>query len=94
MAPSNVILNATELQLKVWAVLAGDDSPPVLSLGRLCMEKGYTYTWEAGQKPTLRKGSSVFECPTDSFVPMITVGYALPLKEEPQEEQGEEDEKG
>ena len=29
-----------------------DDTPAVVSLGRLCEEHGYSYEWTSGQKPT------------------------------------------
>ena len=32
-----------------------DDTPAVLSLGKLCEEHGYTYEWASGQKPHLNR---------------------------------------
>ena len=29
-----------------------EDTPAVLSLGKLCEENGYSYEWSSGQKPT------------------------------------------
>ena len=34
-----------------------EDAPPVLSLGKLCLDHGWSYSWEAGSElPTLKKG--------------------------------------
>ena len=30
-----------------------DDTPAVLSFGKLCEEHGYSYEWASGQKPRL-----------------------------------------
>ncbi len=29
------------------------DTPPVLSIGKRCMEQGFTFHWEAGRKPIM-----------------------------------------
>ena len=73
------LIEVIELNIKVWAVITGDDSPPIVSLGRLCMEKGYTYVWEANHVPVLTKGSFAYECRAVNFVPMIKLGMALPF---------------
>ena len=35
-----------------------EDTPAVLSLGKLCEEDGYTCEWASGQKPHLAKDAS------------------------------------
>ena len=38
-----------------------DECPPILSIGQLCMETGYSFYWPAGKKPFLvnRKGKRI-----------------------------------
>ena len=43
-----------ELDLFVTVVLL-EETPTVLSLGKLCEDHGYTYHWTSGQKPHLTK---------------------------------------
>ena len=38
-----------------WTMKVLDNTPAVLSLGKLCDEKGYSYEWINGQKPHLIK---------------------------------------
>ena len=44
----------TELDLFVTVMLL-EDTPAVLSLGKLCEEHGYNFHWTSGQKPHLIK---------------------------------------
>ena len=37
-----------------------EDTPAVLSLGKLCEENGYSYEWSSGQKPRLTKNGRNF----------------------------------
>ena len=37
-----------------------DDTPAVLSLGKLCEEHGYTCVWASGQKPHVTKQGQIF----------------------------------
>ena len=41
-----------ELDLFVTVMIL-EDTPAVLSLGKLCEDHGYTYHWTSGQKPHL-----------------------------------------
>ena len=45
-----------------------ENTPAVLSLGKLCDEKGYSYEWINGQKPHLVKNGIRIPCDTENFV--------------------------
>ena len=47
-----------------------DNTPAVLSLGKLCDENGYSYEWINGQKPHLIKDGIRKICNTENFVPI------------------------
>ena len=51
-----------------------EDSPAVLSLGKLCDENGYPYEWINGQKPHLIKNGIRIPCITENFVPVVVPG--------------------
>ena len=51
-----------------------DDTPAVLSLGKLCDENGYSYEWINGQKPHLIKDGIRTICNTENFVPIVVPG--------------------
>ena len=42
-----------------------EDTPAVLSLGKLCDEHGYSYEWINGQKPHLIKNGIRIRCKTE-----------------------------
>ena len=48
-----------------------EDTPAVLSLGKLCDEHGYSYEWINGQKPHLIKNGIRIQCNTENFVPIV-----------------------
>ena len=48
-----------------------DNTPAVLSLGKLCDENGYSYEWINGQKPHLIKNGIRIICNTENFVPIV-----------------------
>ena len=50
-----------------------EDTPVVLSLGKLCHEHGYSYKWINGQKPHLINGIRI-QCNTENFVPFVALG--------------------
>ena len=56
----------TFLTLKVL-----ENTPAVLSLGKLCDENGYSYEWNNGQKPHLIKDGIRIICNTENFVPIV-----------------------
>ena len=52
-----------------------DETPEVLSLGKLCEEHGYSHEWVSGQKPRLTKqGKNI--CKTDTFVRIVVPGLS------------------
>ena len=53
-----------------------DDTPAVLSLGKLCDENGYSYEWINGQKPHLIKDGIRIICNTENFVPIVVPGLS------------------
>ena len=48
-----------------------ENTPAVLSLGKLCDENGYSYEWINGQKPHLIKDGIRIICNTETFVPVV-----------------------
>ena len=64
-----------------------DNTPAVLSLGKLCDENGYSYEWINGQKPHLLKDGIRIICNTENFVPVVVPGLSsstlrTPVKQE------------
>ena len=53
-----------------------EDTPAVLSLGKLCDENGYCYEWINGQKPHLVKNGIRIQCNTENFVPIVVPGLS------------------
>ena len=53
-----------------------EDTPAVLSLGKLCDEHGYSYEWINGQKPHLIKNGLRIQCNTENFVPIVVLGLS------------------
>ena len=51
-----------------------DNTPAVLSLGKLCDEIGCSYEWINGQKPHLIKDGIWIICNTENFVPIVVPG--------------------
>ena len=52
------------------------NTPAVLSLGKLCDENGYSYEWINGQKPHLIKDGIRIPCNTENFVPIVVLGLS------------------
>ena len=52
-----------------------ENTPAVLSLGKLCDENGYSYEWINGQKPHLIKNGIRIICNTENFVPIVFPGF-------------------
>ena len=66
-----------------------ENTPAVLSLGKLCDENGYSYEWINGQKPHLIKDGIRIICNTENFVPIVVPGLSssastlkTPMKQE------------
>ena len=53
-----------------------ENTPAVLSLGKLCDENGYSYEWINGQKPHLIKDGIRIICNTENFVPIVFPGLS------------------
>ena len=53
-----------------------ENTPAVLSLGKLCDENGYSYEWINGQKPRLIKNGIRIPCNTENFVPIVVPGLS------------------
>ena len=53
-----------------------DNTTAVLSLGKLCDDKGYSYEWINGQKPHLIKDGIRIICNTENFVPIVVPGLS------------------
>ena len=52
-----------------------ENTPAVLSLGKLCDEHGYSHEWINGQKPHLTKKKGIrIQCNTENFVPIVVLG--------------------
>ena len=53
-----------------------ENTPAVLSLGKLWDENGYSYEWINGQKPHLIKNGIRIQCNTENFVPIVVPGLS------------------
>ena len=53
-----------------------ENTPAVLSLGKLCDENWYSYEWINGQKPHLIKDGIRVICNTENFVPIVVPGLS------------------
>ena len=53
-----------------------ENTPAVLSLGKLCDDNGYSYEWINGQKPHLIKNGIRILCNTENFVPIVVPGLS------------------
>ena len=53
-----------------------EDTPAVLSLGKLCDENGYSYERINCQKPNLIKNGIRKQCNTENFVPIVVPGLS------------------
>ena len=58
------------------AVMLLDNTPAVLSLGKLCEEVGCSYQWTSGQKPHLIKNAKKIHCDTSNHVPFVVPGLS------------------
>ena len=53
-----------------------EDTPAVLSCGKLCEDHGYSYEWANGQKPCLIKNGVRINCNTENYVPIVVPGLS------------------
>ena len=64
-----------ELDLFVTVMLL-EDTPAVLSLGKLCDYHGYNYHWTSGRKPHLMKNGRKMDCNAVNYVPFVVPGLS------------------
>ena len=69
------IVYVKELE-KFLTIKVIENTPAVLSLGKLCDENGYSYEWVNGQKPHLIKNGIGLQCDTENFVPIVVPGLS------------------
>ena len=53
-----------------------EDTPAVLSHGKLFKEHGNSSEWASGQKPRLTKQGKNILCKTENFVPLVVPGLS------------------
>ena len=69
---AQVYVHDLDLFVKVQLL---EDTPAVLSLGKLCEQNGYSYEWQNCQKPLLTKIGKFF-CKTENVVPLVVPGLS------------------
>ena len=74
-AKEEATVSVRDLDLFVTVMLL-EDTPAVLSLGKLCEELGYIYHWTSGQKPHLIKKGKKIICNFSNYVPFVVPGLA------------------
>jgi hypothetical protein len=80
-------IRVKEIGNELVTVLLLDDTPAVLSLGRLCDTNGFTFHWSSTEAPYLQKpGGRKIYCPVEQNVPYTTpANNATPSPAEPDE---------
>ena len=64
-------------ELDIFLTMKVDENTPaVLSPGKLCDEHGYSYEWINGQKPRIIKNGIRIPCNTENFVPIVVPGLS------------------
>ena len=70
---ATVYVKQLDLFVKVMLL---EETPAVLSLGKLCEDHGKTHHWISGQKPYLiRKGKRI-DCNISNYVPFVVLGLS------------------
>ena len=64
-----------ELCLFVTVMLL-EETPAVLSLGKLCEDHGQTYHWTSGRNPQLTKKGKNINCNIANYVPFVVPGLS------------------
>ena len=64
-----------QLDLLVTVMLP-EETPAVLSLGKLCEDRGYTYHWTSGEKPHLTNNGKRINCDIANFVPFVVLSLS------------------
>ena len=58
-----------------------ENTPTVLSLGKLCEDHGFSHQWSSGQKPHLIKNGRRIDCNISNNVPFVVAVYLrVPLQ--------------
>ena len=57
-------------------VMLLEDTPAVVSLGKLCEDHGNTYHWTSGQKPHLTNKGKIIGCNISNDVPLVVLGLS------------------
>ena len=57
-------------------VMLFEETPAVLSLGKLSEDHGYTYHWISGQKPHLIRNGKRIDCNISNHVPFVVPGLS------------------
>ena len=57
-------------------VMLLEETPAVLSLGRLCEDHGYTFHWISGPKPHLIRNGKTIDCKKSNCGPFIVPGLS------------------
>ena len=71
---ATVYVKELDIFLTLMKVL--ENTPAVLSLGKLCDEHGCSYEWINGQKPHLIGKGIRIQCNTENFVPIVVPGLS------------------
>ena len=53
-----------------------EETPAVLSLGKLCSEHGCSYEWKNGETPRLTQNGKTIACIMEKFVPLVVPGLS------------------
>ena len=59
-----------------WQMKVLENTPAVLSQGKLCGEHGHSYEWITGQNHISLKKSIRIQCNTENFVPIVVPGLS------------------
>ena len=74
--PSRKQVYVHDLNLFVTVQLI-EETPAILSLGKLCKDHGYSNEWVSGQEPRLTKDGTSIIYKTDNFVPLVGPGLSV-----------------
>ena len=70
---STVYVKQLDLFVKVTLL---EETPEVLSHGKLCEDHGYTNHWTRGQNPHLIRNGKRIDCNTSNCVPFVVPGLS------------------
>ena len=75
LAEEEATVYVKELDLFV-TVMFLEETPAILSLGRLCEDHGKNYLWTSGQKPHLTQNGKKINCNVANNVPFVVPGLS------------------